>query len=224
MGYVDDYCGGYENLAMHGGSLERAYGTGGYGTGGYGYGSSSEDELADYYKDVKFLRPDGRFEMKSIGWCRDSGAVDMGDYYESRNYHGNYEMPGAKERVEDVHPQRMDPPLHDTKAAATPAIERAPAAPTHKQPTARPSTAGKLPYTKRTSTPGLLGSAATAAAGSGAGGKARTQTARPSPAGKTGTKKSKSQRRAAVRLARRDQKQAKAANRRENRGNSRSTR
>ena len=25
MGYVDDYCGGYENLAMHGGDLEAAY-------------------------------------------------------------------------------------------------------------------------------------------------------------------------------------------------------
>eukprot|EP00971_Amphidinium_carterae_P174339 3455953-Amphidinium_carterae.1 len=25
MGYVDDYCGGYENLALHGGDLEAAY-------------------------------------------------------------------------------------------------------------------------------------------------------------------------------------------------------
>ena len=118
MGFVDDYCGGYDNLAMCGGDLNEAYesqsgggyGGGGFGFGGHGYGSDGDDDTD--VADITFLRPDGSTEMKSVGWARDNGAVNMGDYYQ---------MPWHAEKVANdklVAKHAGQPPKEKTAAAA----------------------------------------------------------------------------------------------------------
>ena len=98
MGVIDDYYGGYENLHMHGYDYEAAFesanfgggGFGGYGSDGYGsdgydptsgpfYGSDGygSDGYDAYEEEVSFRRPDGRVEGKTVGWCRDTGAVEI---------------------------------------------------------------------------------------------------------------------------------------------------
>ena len=86
MGIIDDHYGGYENLYMHmdddgGIDYDGAYESANFG--GYDlYGGAYSDD--DGYSEremvtVKFKRPDGRIEYKTIGWCRSNGAEEIED-------------------------------------------------------------------------------------------------------------------------------------------------
>ena len=86
MGIIDDYYGGYENLCMHmdddgGIDYDGAYEAANFG--GYdAYGGAYSDD--DGYSEgemvtVRFKRPDGRIECKTIGWCRSNGAEEIDD-------------------------------------------------------------------------------------------------------------------------------------------------
>ena len=103
MGIIDDYYGGYENLAMHTnsdgdidheGAYESANFGGGYGLdgsdfgGGYGFGSygcsyGSDEDEEDH---VRFKRSDGSVEYKMVRWCIANGAEELQD--------GLWAMPG----------------------------------------------------------------------------------------------------------------------------------
>jgi hypothetical protein len=96
MGYVDDYCGGYENLAMHGYDMQAAYESqipgndegfetqifviSSYGAGGFG-GSSFEASDSDNKSDTSAEQSLGPADTtsdetpRSVGDSNDVGLV-----------------------------------------------------------------------------------------------------------------------------------------------------